>query len=65
MATTNSNTIPLSIGNPGGGGVGGGGGGVSTWATDTRPMKKNKIEANIFLFSMLLNNGVKVKKKLG
>ena len=46
--------IPLSIGRPGGGGgIGGGGVGVSGWATAIKPMKENKIEANLFLLYML------------
>ncbi|BAO75490.1 hypothetical protein WPG_1260 [Winogradskyella sp. PG-2] len=43
----------MSIGSPGGGG-GIGGGGVLPWAIDKNPTKKNKIEANIFLFCMLI-----------
>ncbi|WP_431157455.1 hypothetical protein [Winogradskyella poriferorum] len=44
---------PPSIGRPGGGG-GVGGGGVPPCAIDKKPMRENKIEANIFLFSILL-----------
>lgn len=44
--------IPPSIGNPGGGG-GIGGGGVLPCAIDTKPMKMDTIEANIFLVCML------------
>ena len=43
-----------SIGRPGGGG-GIGGGGVLPWAIDAKPTNKNKIEADIFLFCILLN----------
>jgi len=44
---------PPSIGRPGGGG-GDGGGGVAPCAIDKKPMRKNKIEAKIFLFFIML-----------
>ena len=54
--------MPSSIGKPGGGG-GIGGGGMSPWAIDNKATKENKIEANIFLFCIISNSAVKVKKK--
>ena len=50
----NNATTPPSIGTPGGNG-GPGGGGSAPCAIDTKPMKQTKIEANIFLFCILLN----------
>ena len=45
----NKAKMPPSMGSPGGGG-GEGGGGPTPWATDTKLINTNKIEANIFLF---------------
>ncbi|WP_298755676.1 hypothetical protein [uncultured Psychroserpens sp.] len=42
-----------SIGKPGGGG-GIGGGGLPPWATHTKLINTNKIEAKIFLFCILI-----------
>ena len=43
------------MGNPGGGGgIGGGGDPPPIWASHTKLINTNKIEANIFLFCMFI-----------
>lgn len=64
MPTQTPNSTPPSIGKPYGVGAPGGGG-SKPWATDTKLINTNKIEANILLFCIIFMDSQMYKKNWG